>query len=130
MGDPNSNADRRTRGKKLFREVTQLDDAVEPSDAFLEFTIDEVFGDVWSRPGLTRKERRLISITAAATSSMPDETSFHLLGALKSGDLTPDELIEVILQIAHYSGWPKAASAYRALLGHCATLGLSVTPTK
>lgn len=119
--------DRRARGKKLFQEVTQLDDTIEPGDPFMAFTIDEVFGDVWSRPGLTRKERRIISITAAATSSMPDETSFHLLGALKSGDLTPDELIEVIIQIAHYSGWPKAASTYRSLLGHCAELGLHVT---
>lgn len=124
-----ANDDRRARGKRLFREVTQLDDPIEPGDPFLAFTIDEVFGDVWSRPGLTRKERRLISITAAATSSMSDETSFHLRGALASGDLTPAELLEAVIQIAHYSGWPKAASTYRSLLAHCASLGLSLPTT-
>lgn len=116
--------DRRARGKRLFREVTNSPHDFEPSDPFTEFTIDEVFGDVWTRPGLTRKERRLLSIASAATSGMTDETQIHMAGALESGDVTATEMMEVIVHLAHYSGWPKAASMYRQLLALCASLGL------
>lgn len=119
-----ADSERRTRGKTLFQQVTQFDQAFEPSDAFTEFTIDAVYGDVWSRDGLTRKERRLLSIAAAATSSIPTETEAHMTGALKSGDITPREMMEVIVHLAHYAGWPKAASMYRMLGPLCAQLDL------
>lgn len=119
---------RRERGQRLFKEVTQFDMDLEPTDAFTAFTVDEVFGDVWTRPGLTRKERRLLSIAATVTSGMTEEAQVHQYGALKSGDVTPAEMMEVVVQLAHYAGWPKAAAMYRQLGKLCQDLGLP-TPT-
>lgn len=115
---------RRERGQRLFKEVTQFDMTLEPGDPFTQFTVDEVFGDVWTRPGLTRKERRLLSIAATVTSGMTEEAQVHQYGALKSGDITPEEMMEVVLQLAHYAGWPKAAAMYRQLGKLCADLDL------
>jgi len=119
-----SDTERRKRGQQNFKDVTQWDIDLEPADPFMRATVDAVFGDLWSRPGLTRKERRLISITCAASAGMADETLIHMTGALKSGDVTPSEMMEAILHIAHYSGWPRAASMYRQLGSICAELGL------
>ena len=119
-----SSESRRERGKRLFREVTQFDQAIDPHDAFTAFTMDEVFGDVWSRPGLTTKERRLLSIAATVTAGMTGEAEVHQHGALASGDVTPEEMMEVVVHLAHYAGWPKAAAMYRQLGKVCADLGL------
>lgn len=119
-----SSETRRQRGQRLFRDVTQFDMDLEPADAFTAFTVDEVFGDVWTRPGLTRKERRLLSIAATVTSGMTEEAQVHQYGALKSGDVTPDEMMEVVIQLAHYAGWPKAAAMYRQLGKLCSDLDL------
>ncbi|MDG2303355.1 MAG: carboxymuconolactone decarboxylase family protein [Candidatus Binatia bacterium] len=121
-----SDADRRKRGQENFKKVTQWDIDLEPVDPFMRATVDGVFGDLWSRPGLTHKERRFISITCAASAGMTDETQIHMTGALKSGDVTPTEMLETILQIAHYAGWPRAASMYRQLGSICAELDLPV----
>ena len=115
---------RRERGQRLLSEVAQLDMRVDPTDPFTQFTIDAVFGDVWSRPGLSRKERRLLSIAATVTAGMVEEAEIHQLGALKSGDVTPSEMMEIVIQLAHYSGWPKAASMYRQLTKICGELDL------
>lgn len=115
---------RRQRGQRQFREVTQFDTTFEPGDPFTAFTVDEVFGDVWTRPGLTRKERRLLSIAATVTSGMTEEAEVHQYGALKSGDVTPAEMMEVVVHLAHYAGWPKAAAMYRQLGKLCSDLGL------
>ena len=121
-----SDETRRERGQRLLREVAQIDATVEPSDPFTQFTIDAVFGDVWTRPGLSRKERRLLSIAATVTSGMMDEAGIHQEGALKSGDVTSEEMMEVVVHLAHYAGWPKAASMYRQLTKICAELDLPV----
>ncbi len=120
-----SDVERRKRGQENFKKVTQWDVELVPGDPFMHATVDGVFGDLWSRPGLTHKERRLISITCAASGGMTEETQIHMTGALKSGDITPAEMMEAILQIAHYAGWPKAASLYRQLGSTCSELGLT-----
>ena len=68
-----------------------------------------VFGEIWNRPGLTRKERRLVTLALVAESSDLQSMHDQAYGALRSGDLTYDELQEVILHFAVYSGWPKAS---------------------
>jgi 4-carboxymuconolactone decarboxylase len=68
-----------------------------------------VFGDLWTRDGLTTKERRLISITCAAAASIPGAIEEHLRSALVSGDLTVAELDEFVLHFAYYAGYPGAS---------------------
>jgi 4-carboxymuconolactone decarboxylase len=67
-----------------------------------------VFGEIWNRPGLTRKERRLVTLILVAESGDLQSMNEHVYGALRSGDLTFDEMQEVVLHFAVYSGWPKA----------------------
>ena len=102
---------RRERGQRLFREVT-TGEPVEPDDAYMQFTMDAVFGDVWSRPGLTRKERRWITLTCVGISGAPGAMKYHIEAALRSGDIAPDEMIEWCVHFAHYAGWPLSSSVY------------------
>jgi 4-carboxymuconolactone decarboxylase len=120
-------SERRARGVKMMREVT----AAEPppvADPYMEFTADAVFGDVWTRPGLTRKERRWISLTCAAAASAQPALQGHMTAALRSGDITPEEMIEWCIHFAHYAGWPRSASAYTLLGGILKDLGLAPKP--
>ena len=106
-----NNDKRRTRGKRLFKEVTLME-PFEPDDIFMEFTLDEVFGDVWSRPGLTRKERRWIALTTVAMSGSSTAINVHFRMALQSGDITPEEMMEFLVMLAHYAGWPVTAEVH------------------
>jgi 4-carboxymuconolactone decarboxylase len=78
--------------------------------AFAEYTDKVLFGDVWERPGLSPRDRSLITVTCLIALYRTNELPFHLKKALENG-VTRDELIEVITHLAFYSGWPTASSA-------------------
>jgi 4-carboxymuconolactone decarboxylase len=69
------------------------------------------WGEIWSRPGLDRRMRSAITVTALVALNRPEELAMHLRAALRSG-LTPDELKEILLQSAVYCGVPAANSAF------------------
>lgn len=71
--------------------------------------LDYVYGEVWNRPGLTRRERRLITLTCVGAADSVPAMAEQIYGALKSGDLNSDELYEAVLHFAVYCGWPKAS---------------------
>jgi 4-carboxymuconolactone decarboxylase len=75
-----------------------------------EAHLEHLFGQVWSRPGLGRRERRLVTITCAAFAVTAQPLLDHTYAALKTGDLTIEELLEVVLHFAVYCGWPKASN--------------------
>ncbi|MGX7677950.1 carboxymuconolactone decarboxylase family protein [Jatrophihabitans sp. DSM 45814] len=68
-----------------------------------------VFGKMWRRPGLTRRDRRFITLACVAVSDSQIPIQAHVWGALRSGDVTLDEIREVVLQFAVYGGWPKGS---------------------
>jgi 4-carboxymuconolactone decarboxylase len=111
--------DRRARGKRMFEEVNgfPVGDLTTP---LTEMTIDHVFGEVWTRPGLTRKERRWIALSCAASTGSDFALRFHVQGALTSGDITTGEMREFVAQFAVYQGYPKA-SVLGALVEEIAT---------
>ena len=102
-------SERRERGERLFREVTGMEPPAASTPAMEISLLEFAMGDVWSRPGITRKERRWIALTSAAASSAPAATEAHIRAALQSGDITVDELREWVLQLTAYIGWPKSA---------------------
>ena len=106
--------DDRARGMEAWREVMGRD-APPIADPFMEFTSDHVFGRVWTRPGLTTRDRRLITLTAIAAAGAEAALATHLGAAYRSGDLDLDELDEWVVHVAHYVGWPAATPAYMAL---------------
>jgi 4-carboxymuconolactone decarboxylase len=98
---------RRAEGRRTFEEVNGFP-APESDHPFLEMTVDHVFGEVWTRPGLTRKERRWIAITAVASAGSEMALSIHVGAALRSGDISVEELREAVAHFAVYQGYPRA----------------------
>ncbi|MGA3114703.1 MAG: carboxymuconolactone decarboxylase family protein [Syntrophobacteraceae bacterium] len=75
-----------------------------------ELTEDVLFGDVWERPGLSKRDRSLITVSALVALNRTEQLPFHLARALENG-VTKEEIVESITQLAFYSGWPTAMSA-------------------
>lgn len=78
--------------------------------ALAEYTDKVLFGDVWKRPGLSPRDRSLITVACLVALYRTNELSFHVKKALENG-ITREELIEVITHLAFYSGWPTANTA-------------------
>ena len=78
---------------------------------FQELITTYVWGGVWTRPGLARRDRSIVTLTALVAGGHYDELEFHLTAALRNG-LSRSEIIEVLLQTAVYCGVPAANSAF------------------
>jgi len=76
----------------------------------IDLTEKVLFGDVWERPGLSKRDRSLITVAALITGGNTEQLSGHLMRAKDNG-LTEAELKEVMTHLAFYAGWPKAMSA-------------------
>jgi 4-carboxymuconolactone decarboxylase len=85
----------------------------------VDLTDDVLFGDVWERPQLSKRDRSLITCAALVATGKSEQMDFHFPNAIKNG-VTPEELVEAITHLAFYVGWPNAMSAIakaKALLG-------------
>ena len=76
----------------------------------VELTDRVLFGDVWERQDLCKRDRSLITVAALIALNRPDQLRFHLGRAVENG-VKPQELIEAITHLAFYSGWPSAMTA-------------------
>ena len=108
----------REPGEQVRREVLgdeHVDRATERTTDFTrefqDFITRYAWGGVWTRPGLDRRMRSVIAITAAVAGGHHDELALHVRGALRNG-LTSDEIKEILLQSAIYCGFPAANSAF------------------
>lgn len=106
-------------GLKVRREVLGdahveqvLEQADEFSGDFQEFLTRYAWGEIWDRPGLDRRARSCVTLTALAAGGHLDELASHVRAALRNG-LTPTEIKEVLLQVAVYCGVPAANSAFK-----------------
>lgn len=81
---------------------------------FAQLTDEVLFADLWQRPGLSPRERSLVTVAALVALSRLEQLPFHLSRALDNG-LTREELAELITHLAFYAGWPCAASALTLL---------------
>ncbi|MFF9114833.1 4-carboxymuconolactone decarboxylase [Streptomyces massasporeus] len=106
-------------GIKVRREVlgdAHVDRALAQADEFSgdfqEFITRYAWGEIWDRPGLDRRTRSCVTLTALVAGGHLDELAFHTRAALRNG-LTPGEIKEVLLQAAVYCGVPAANSAFK-----------------
>jgi 4-carboxymuconolactone decarboxylase len=76
----------------------------------VELTDDVLFGDVWERKELSKRDRSLVTVAALVALNRPEQLRFHLGNAVKNG-VKEQELIEAITHLAFYLGWPNAMSA-------------------
>ncbi|MCW2522158.1 MAG: hypothetical protein JWO63_493 [Frankiales bacterium] len=100
---------RRERGIQSYREVMTLDPPTRSDPTFNEGLLDFVFAEVWTRPGLSRRDRRFVTLACVAAADAVAPIEEHVYAALNSGDISYDELTEVILHFAVYCGWPKGS---------------------
>ncbi|HEX2576345.1 MAG TPA: carboxymuconolactone decarboxylase family protein [Aquihabitans sp.] len=98
---------RRERGKALMRDVYGWD--IEPSTPFERQTVDHLFGEVWAEGALSVRDRRLVLIGLAAGSGLEDVAGLQLQAAVDKGELDVDDLRTLVVFLAHYAGWPRAA---------------------
>jgi len=78
----------------------------------IELSETVLYGDVWERPGLSKRDRSLITVAALTAMGRSDQLTGHLERALANG-VTKQEIGELITHLAFYSGWPTAMTAGR-----------------
>jgi 4-carboxymuconolactone decarboxylase len=76
----------------------------------VELTDNVLFGDIWERPELSKRDRSLATVAALIALNRPDQLRFHLGRAVENG-VKEQELIETITHLAFYAGWPSAMTA-------------------
>jgi 4-carboxymuconolactone decarboxylase len=101
----------RQRGEQLFEEIVG---APAPAGAgpYFDMTIEHVFGRVWARDDLSRRDRRLLTLGILSTMGEYSSMEVHMRQALESGELTPEELHGVVVFIGQYAGWPRGGGAF------------------
>ena len=110
--------ERAARGMTVRREVlgdAHVDRAMAGTTPFTadfqSFLTRYAWGEIWSRPGLSRAERSMITLTALTVLRQDEELAMHLRAALRNG-LTPEQIAEVLLHTAVYAGVPAANRAF------------------
>jgi 4-carboxymuconolactone decarboxylase len=101
----------RERGRAMFEQVMRFAAPRLEGDLFLDATTDHLFAEVWARPGLSVRDRRLVTLTLLACLGNESTLKLHFGAAMRSGDLSDVEIDELLLHLAHYAGWPPAAVA-------------------
>jgi 4-carboxymuconolactone decarboxylase len=101
-------------GRRRYHEV-MVSDAPPPATPYLAHgVVDSVFGELWDRPGLSRRDRRFVTLACVGAAAAEEPINQHVYAALASGDLTREELQEVVLHFAYYAGWPRASALEKA----------------
>jgi 4-carboxymuconolactone decarboxylase len=103
------------RGLKLLKEMGRentLFEQEDTSDDMYRLSVGYLFGEIWSRPNLTLRERQIVTLAANIAMARPSGTHSHYRSAKKVG-LTHEEIIEIMIQVGAYAGWPTMAHANR-----------------
>lgn len=97
--------ERRERGLKKMTEVYGWEFQDGPGEHFA-VTADHLFADIWSRPGLSIRDRRLLLIGALTAQGLFDIAEIQIGAALRNEELDEEQLREIALFLCHYVGWP------------------------
>lgn len=98
----------RRKGLERMEEVYGWDFADGPGD-FFAYTADHLFADIWNRPGLSDRDRRLLMIGMLAADGAQDVLGIQVPAAYRSGELDEQALREIVIFLSHYAGWPVGA---------------------
>ncbi|MCK0519851.1 carboxymuconolactone decarboxylase family protein [Williamsia sp. DF01-3] len=99
-------SERRRRGLDMMSKVYGWDMQDGPGD-FFAHTADQLFAEVWTREGLTVRDRRLLLLGALAATGQTDVAEIQAGAALGNGELDGDQLLEIALFLCYYIGWPQ-----------------------
>jgi 4-carboxymuconolactone decarboxylase len=124
-------SDKFETGKAIRREVLggeYVDETAKSAWAFADpyrrFVTETAWGAIWSRPGLSRRDRSLLCLGMLAAMGR-DELAVHIRGALNNG-VTPEEMREVFMQVGAYCGAPAGLEAFRAMRKTFEEMGVEV----
>ncbi|WP_019929124.1 carboxymuconolactone decarboxylase family protein [Nocardia sp. BMG111209] len=95
----------RRKGLETMNQVYSWDMPDMPGEYFA-LTVDHLFGTVWNRPGLSRRDRRMMTLTVVTALNLPDAAEIQVNAALQNGELTAEELRETAIFLTHYLGFP------------------------
>ncbi len=100
---------RRAEGLEKMEKVYGWEMKDGPGD-FFGYTADHLFGEIWTRPGLTDEQRRLLLIGMLAGQHRFDVLDIQLGAAARTGELDAEALREIVIFLTHYAGWPVGAT--------------------
>ena len=106
-----ADSERRQRGIEKIKEVYAGDVVTPPAGAseFADTMLEQLFAEVWTRDVLSMRDRRLLLLGSILALGEDMTFGIQSKAALKNGELTPDELREVLIFLVHYVGYPRAA---------------------
>lgn len=108
MGKFDDLPQRRRRGLEKMEQVYGFDMADGEGD-FFGYTADHLFGEIWQRPGLSDRDRRLLLIGLLAGQGAADVLGIQVPAAHANGELDDEALREIVVFLSHYAGWPQGA---------------------
>ena len=106
---PTDHAERIAGGVRSFEEVNLIQAPSQDSPYFHAGILNFVFGHLWLRPGLSRRDRRLVTVPCVGVGDAMGPIWSHVTSALGSGDVSYDEMQELILHFSAYAGVPRAS---------------------
>ncbi|MDJ0866063.1 MAG: carboxymuconolactone decarboxylase family protein [Myxococcota bacterium] len=111
-----SQTSRRERGAEMMKQVYAGDVVVPPegASAFADLMLEQLFAEVWTREALPVRDRRLLVMGVIAALGEPDTWKIQVRAALKNGELSVEQVREVLIHLAQYAGYPRAAGLLRA----------------
>lgn len=108
MGDFEGLPELRRRGLEKMEQVYGFD-MTDGTGDFFRYTADHLFADIWQRPGLSDRDRRLLLIGMLTGTGAHDVLSIQVPAAHAAGELDDDALREIVVFLCHYAGWPNGA---------------------
>ena len=102
---------RRERGLAKMQEVYAGDVATPPAGAsdFADLMLEQLFSEIWTREELPLRDRRLLTMGVIAALGEKDTFAIQVRAALKNGELTATQMREILIHLAQYAGYPRAA---------------------
>lgn len=97
--------------KKMGRANLMLNQKALSPEMY-DMSVGHLFGDVWGRPGLSLRDRQLVTLAANIAMARPTGNHSHYLSSMRLG-ITQRQIIEVMIQVGHYTGWPTLSNAVR-----------------
>lgn len=97
--------EKRRRGLDKMNEVYGWQMPDMPGD-FFALTVDHLFADIWSRPGLSMRDKRIMTLSVVTALGLPDLAEIQVNAALQNEEMTTEELREMAIFITHYVGFP------------------------
>ena len=108
MTDLPEMSEARAKGLEKMTEVYGWEVSDGPGD-FFGYTVDHLFAEIWNRPGLSNRDRRLLLVGLCIGSGQEDVLDIQIPAAMGNGELDDEQLREIVIFMAHYAGWPRGA---------------------